>query len=210
MVYENCSELIQFLAIIGGVFIYLLFGYLVAMIFKELFRDEFDRDELTGMMILCIALWPFVIILGLFYVVGCWITVPIWAASRRDVREVEYRLSNKIEEKCSATIDLSDDVEVVAAFKVGDIVTGRIPQTNKYGQNISYDHLYQGCKCRVLSIDRNNSMKVILIDHKDRNAHGDAIGSTFVVPARNFTKVKVSHKKKEVSNKRKSISRSRR
>jgi len=210
MVYENCSVLIELLAIMGGAFIYLLFGYLVAMLFRELFRDEFDRDELAIMLVLCIVLWPFVIVLGLFYVVGCWITVPIWAASRRDVRESEYRLSNRIEEKCSTTIDLSDDVEVVATFKVGDIVTGRIPQTNKHGQNISYNHLYQGCKCRVLGIDRNNSMKVILIDHKDISAHRDAIGSTFVVPARNFTKVNVSHKKKKVSINRKSISRARR
>ena len=200
MVYENCSELTIALAMLGGAFLYFLAGALVGVIISKIFGNNSDTEPL---IIFGVILWPFVIVAGLTYLICAWITAPLWAASKDDLRNTEDRLSDKIDDRYLVESNPSSSVSRNAPFKVGDIITGIVPQTDSDGSNISYEHLYQGCKCRVLSIDRDDSMKVILIGHKDKEAHSSYIGKTFTAPARNFTKVRNYAKKKVVKKKSK-------
>lgn len=81
--------------------------------------------------------------------------------------------------------------EVKKVFKVGDILTG------VSGNPGNYKHLYEGCVCRVLQINKDGQMQLILLDHKDKEAHKRYIGRTFTAPDRNFTLVKQPVKKRK-------------
>ena len=204
----GCSDIVVFFACIGLAVLYALIGLLVAFLVKEVFTEEGDEDEL--LFVFAIILWPVFLAVMVLMTIAMWIFTPLWAATKRDLRDTERRLSDRIQEECSEPICYSEEMEedlFDKSFKVGDIITGTIPQTDNHGKNISYEHLYQGCKCRVLRIKENESMKVILIDHKDRDAHKDYIGETFTAPARNFTLVRSPAKKRKAvkrSNSKKS------
>ncbi len=192
MVNGSCPEVVILLAWIGGVVIYLLIGCLIGAIVSELAKDKSKSDRET-LVVFSIILWPIAIAAGIIYVVVRLLLNLFFCATTDYVDRAVGRVDDRISEECSAPVDVSDNLDIFdegVAFKVGDVVTGVVPQTDKDGNNISYEHLYQGCKCRVLSIKNNGSMRVILIGHKDKDAHAGCIGETFTVPARNFTKVK--------------------
>lgn len=204
MVFENCSELTVTFACIGMFAVYALFGLLIGSLIRELTSNcsASDREFLS---IIGGVFWPAAIIVGIMYVIGLWLLFPLIGATKRELDDAEARLNRKIEGNYSAPVDVSDDLDIFdfdASFKVGDVITGIVPQTDYDGEIMSYKHLYQGCKCRVLKIDSNDSMKVILIDHKDKAAHAHKIGETFTVPARNFTLVKKVAKKRKVAKKK--------
>lgn len=204
MVYESCSDGIILLAYVGGIALYFLVGFLISVLVCEISKGigENNRDFL---MVLSFILWPIVIVVSAIYILGMWILFPLFGATREYVDRSEDRVNRRIYEQCSTAVDVSDDLDIFTpstVFKVGDIITGIVPQTDKDGSNISYNHLYQGCKCRVLSIKPNGAMKVILIGHKDREAHIEAIGKTFNAPARNFTKVRKPAKKQKSAKKK--------
>lgn len=202
---NGCSELVQMLATVGGVVIYAVIGAFIGWIVYQLVRGC-DEDSRAILIALGMVFWPIAIVMILIYMVAWWIAMPLLAATRSELRDTEERLSDRID-SLSSSAGSDSKVEYSyygATFKVGDIITGVVPQTDYNGNNISYDHLYQGCKCRVLSIDDDDSMKVILIDHKDRSAHESVIGKTFTAPARNFTLVKKSYKKRKAVKSKKS------
>jgi len=204
MVYENCSELTILLATFGGIFLYLIVGMLVGYIVSSLFnhREDFECELAVGLTIL---FWPMIIVAGVIYLIGMWILFPLFGATKEQLDATENRLRGEMTSIRYTPVDVSDNTDmfnVNPSFKVGDIITGIIPQTNVNGENISYEHLYKGCKCRVLSITSTGSMKVILIDHKDKEAHKGYIGDTFTAPARNFTLVKKIVKRSKVAKKK--------
>lgn len=204
MVFENCSESVIVLAWIGGVALYLLVGALIGWLVSELVIN-IDKESRKMLVIFSIILWPLAIAVSIIYIVGMFILFPLFGATREYVDNTEDRINRKIDKQCSAPSDVSDDLDIFddkAPFKAGDIITGIVPQTDKNGNNISYEHLYQGCKCRVLSIDGDGAMRVILIGHKDREAQKDYIGETFDAPARNFTLVKKPSGKRKAVKKR--------
>jgi len=84
--------------------------------------------------------------------------------------------------------EVSKSNEIKSKFKVGDIITG------VSGNPGDYQTVYEGCVCRVLNIVNNKKIKVILIDHKDKEAHD--LGSIHVVSAKNFKLIKKPTKKK--------------
>ncbi len=204
MVIENCSEVVKLLAIIGGIAIYLLIGCVIGAIVSELTKDKSKSDK-EILVVFSIMLWPIAIAAGIIYVVVRLFSNLFFCATTYYVDRAVSRVDNRISEECSAPVDVSDSLNIFdegTAFKAGDVVTGVVPQTDKDGNNISYEHLYKGCKCRVLSIKSNGSMRVILIGHKDKDAHADYIGETFDAPARNFTKVKNSVRKRKAVKKK--------
>lgn len=205
--FAGCSEAVRILAIFGGAVLYILIGLIVHYIANKIFDNVSDE---FGLALICIVFWPIAVpvfvLAMILYAIGSYLLMPFWVASREDLSRAESRIMDRIDEQCSNPIDVSGDVEVVASkppFKVGDIITGIVPQTNIEGGVISYKHLYQGCKCRVLSIRESGSMRVVLVDHKDKEAHRTVIGDTFTVPARNFTLVK--KKAKKLAKKRKVV-----
>lgn len=198
---NGCSEGVLLLATFGGIFLYLVVGALVAALLREILKD---CDEESFLLVISFIFWPVALVALVLYIVGMWILTPLWAATKVDLRETESRLSDRIDIRCTPAIRYSPDgydldifeyEDAKNPFKEGDIVTGIVPQTDKNGNKISYNHLYQGCRCRVLSTNGSNSMKVILIGHKDLEAHRRQIGKTFNVPTRNFTVVRVHSKK---------------
>lgn len=201
MVYEECSELIQALAIFGGIFIYAIIGIFIGWLINEIFKDSLDDDCLTLALLFGIF-WPIAIPLGIIICIFIWILMPVWVASRRDLRNTERRLSNEISDYCAPVNlrDYSSNNKVKLYydnnFKVGDIVTGKVIQTDSKGNKVSYNHLYNGCKCRVLEINDMGIMKLVLIDHRDKLAHNSVIGDFFEAPERNFVKIKSSKKTK--------------
>ncbi len=204
MVYENCSELISVLAVVGGVAIYAIMGVLIGSFIYAILKNASDNDR-EFLSAVGGVFWPLAIIAGIIYVIGMWFLFPLFGATRDYVDRSESRVNRRIDRECSTPVDVSDDLDIFdanASFKVGDVITGTVPQTDHHGETMSYKHLYQGCKCRVLSIDSNDSMKVILIDHKDKAAHAHKIGETFIAPARNFTLVKKIAKKRKAAKKK--------
>lgn len=157
-------ELIDILLI--GV-LYSVTGALISLIVRNCIGDSFDTDYTS----LIIIAWPFLAIGGIGIVLARWLVFPLIGATRSDVRRVERRVDRLYVQATPVT---------PLPFKVGDRVTG-IP-----GNPGNYDVLYEGCVCRVLSIDAKGSMKLILMQHKDWAAHSNRIGNTYTAPARNF------------------------
>ncbi len=209
MVLESCSEGIIALAIVGGVVLYLLVGLLLAFIASGIGKNM-DKDDRECLFVMVLVLWPIAIVggivAGILYVVARLFLNLFFGATEEYVNNAVSEVNNRIDEECSVPVDVSDSLDIfdvdAPKFKAGDVITGIVPQTNQDGSNMSYKHLYQGCKCRVLSIRSNGSMQVILIDHKDKAAHADYIGKTFTVPARNFTKVKRPARKRKAVKKK--------
>ncbi len=203
MVFSSCSPEVSALAVIGGAVLYLLIGALIGALVNKILKDA---DEAEVLVVFSVIFWPIAIVAGLIYIIGMYVFFPLFGATKADVRAEGRRLDARIDEQCSEPLDVSNDYVAVAStpsFKEGDVITGIVPQTDYDGNNISYNHLYQGCKCRVLSIKESGSMRVILIDHVDKEAQKDSIGKTFIAPARNFKLVKNPVKTRKVVNAKK-------
>ena len=190
-------------AVVGIVVTYFAIGAFIGWIVSSCIKNRCEVDE-ELLVIFSVIFWPAAIVVGLVYLVVMWLAFPFIAATREYVDNAVNRTNRRIDRECSTYVDVGNDLDIFnkkAPFKEGDVITGIVPQTDEDGEVISYKHLYQGCKCRVLRIDNNGSMKVILIGHKDMNAHASYIGETFTAPARNFTKVKNIAKKSKVVKK---------
>lgn len=200
MVYENCSDVTVIFATIGVIVAYFAIGALIGSIVNALMRNK-SGDDKDLLVILSVVFWPVAIVMGIVYAIARLLALPFIVATKEDLSDTEDRLNRRIDDECSTCVDVANDLDIFTSkvpFKVDDIITGIVPQTDADGSNMSYNILYRGCRCRVLSINERGSMKVILVSHKDKEAHADRIGETFTVPARNFTLVKKVAKKRKV------------
>jgi hypothetical protein len=184
---SGCAGWTVFLAWIGGIALYLLVALIFSLIacgayYKRRFGD-LTSNEQSSVVILSI-LWPITLI-GL---VGYWIVsliiLPFVAAKKNDLVRLENNLTRKISEiavirSTPARVDVEFSAPI-RKFRVGDLITG-IP-----GNPDGYKHLYEGCVCRVLSINDKGIMTLLLVDHKDKEAQKAYIGQTFTAPSRNF------------------------
>lgn len=176
--FATNGDVIEFLLINGGILLYILLGLLAYQIFKQ-----FDGD--LDMNLVGAAFWPISLIAVIIYWIGRAIALPFIAATKRDVKEVKDDLSAKINAiniPTRRTETKANRTKTINKLKVGDLITG------VKGNPGGYKHLYEGCICRVLSIDEKGQMNVMLIGHKDKEAHKDVIGKEFNAPARNFIK----------------------
>lgn len=69
-------------------------------------------------------------------------------------------------------------------FKVGDLITGL------KGNPGDYEHLTDRSVCRVLEINEDEGMKVLFLDHKDREEQEEDIGKIYDAPAENFVSLR--------------------
>ncbi len=177
-----CPPETLFFAVIGKIVIFLGLYSLIAFIASQLILailgkrySELDSDKQT-IVILGAIFWPVAIVVGLIWWLVEALALPFTAARKRELCELKTELVEKIEEISNPT------PEPVTKFKVGTLITG------VRGNPDNYNHLDEGCVCRVVSIDEEGRMKVVLVDHKDFNGHNDVIGKVFKAPARNFVK----------------------
>ncbi len=183
---ENCPKETIIFSIIGKAVVFLALYALVALFINQIilaiygkkFKD-LDDDNRT-LVVLGTIFWPLAIVFGLIYWLVEALALPFTAARRRELRESEERLSERIEARCPPV------PEPVTKFKVGQLITGI------RGNPDNYNHLNEGCVCRVKEIDEAGRMKVVLVDHKDFAGHTEVIGKVFKAPARNFVKYKKS------------------
>ena len=179
----NCPDWVQSLAWFGAIFIYLIIGFLISLFIKDVIYkrkwNELDNDE-QGTVILGGIFWPVAIIFGFCLWLLKIIILPFIAATKEDIERLEAKIDK---------IEVPKEVQgrsqkLIKKFKIGDLVTGI------KGNPDNYEHLYEGCVCRVISIDEKGIMKLILINHKDKEAHKDKIGKIFTAPSRNFVLIK--------------------
>ena len=180
---EYCSTSTQFFAIVGfiviAIGIYLgIFAIVreVVLAIKGKRMSELSRKE-KEMVNLIAGFWPVTILIGLIYIPIKWIILPFTAAEKRDLNNMEQRLNKKI-------VLNSVVPKITTKFKVGDLIKG------VKGNPDNYEHLNEGCLCRVLSIDEEGRMKVVLVNHERFNEHKDYVGNVFKAPARNFVKAR--------------------
>ena len=191
----NCSSQTLFFAAIGKAVTFVALYALVALLVNQIILlvfgkkySELNKDK-KDLVILGTILWPLAIIVMIVWWVAEAIALPFTAARKRDLRRLEGDLIERIEDTCNPA------PEPVTKFKVGELITGI------RGNPDNYNHLNEGCVCKVVSIDEEGRMKVVLVNHKDFNGHVDVIGKVFKAPARNFlkyTKKKASKSKKVV------------
>ncbi len=184
IVLNNCPKETIFFSIIGKIVVfvalYTLMAFLIRGIALLIAGKKYSEleDGKKDLVNLATVLWPLAIVFGLIYWLAEAIALPFTAARRRELRESEERLVEKIETRCPS----APEPELVTKFKVGALITGI------RGNPDNYNHLNEGCVCRVASIDEEEKMKVVLVDHKDFAGHVDVIGKVFKAPARNFVK----------------------
>ncbi len=182
----GCSETTQFFAIVGmivvAVGIYVGVFAIVREILLAIKGKRLSELSMSGKeaVNLGAAFWPITIVGGIIYLVGKWIILPFIAATKKDLRETEQRFNKKIILNCVTPTNSKTS----KGLKVGDLIKG------VKGNPDNYNHLNEGCLCKILSIDDKGSMKVVLVDHKKFNEHKDVIGNTFKAPARNFVKAR--------------------
>ncbi len=90
------------LALIGGIVLYCVAGYLIYQLIKA-FKEDIDTD----IIVLVIILWPIIIVGGIavaifYYVFGYifkFFAMPIVGADKADLRESEDRIIDKIDAK---------------------------------------------------------------------------------------------------------------
>jgi hypothetical protein len=188
---EACSDAVGALAVFGGLSLYVLFALGVSQLFLAVRNKEF-RELNENEALLCVlgsVFFPAAIVAGVVGLLGWWVwkllILPYNAATKRDLKEVERRLENKIifntPNSKEGKGNITKDAKKIIA---GDLVTG------VKGNPDNYTHLNEGCVCRVKSIDEKGSMQLVLIDHKNFGEHRNFIGNTFTAPERNFVKYK--------------------
>lgn len=192
---QGCSDGIFALAVVGGIvlaaLIYLLIFFLIREIYaivkgkkgySELTRMEKENANIySGFWIVTV---PLTIVFGAIYCLYKWVRLPFVAAEKKDLREMETRINQKI------ILNGIVPPTQKSKFSVGDLITGIKENPG------NYKHLNEGCVCKVLSIDEKGSMSVVLIDHKDFQKHTDVIGKVFKAPSRNFMKYPTKTTKK--------------
>ncbi len=191
---KNCSAETLLFAAIGKVVVFLAIYTLFAIFIRGIALlicgkkySELDSGK-KDLVNLATVLWPLAIVIGLVYWLAEAIALPFTAARRRELRELETSLVERIEDTCNPA------PEPITKFKVGELITG------VRGNPDNYNHLNEGCVCKVVSIDEQGRMKVVLVDHKDFDEHNDVIGKVFKAPERNF--VKYTRRAKKVVKKR--------
>ena len=75
-------------------------------------------------------------------------------------------------------------------FKVGDLITGL------KGNPGEYEKLTDRSICRVLEIDEEGDMKVLLLGHKDAEEFEEYMGNIYEAPAENFVSLKIATAKR--------------
>lgn len=185
----NISLALYILLNLLGTVVYVLIGFATGAVLtliygKETFCDL--REDQKTSVVLAGIFFPIAWIVGILYWAVNIVILPFTAATKEDLKELEASLAEKIEAK---KLVVQKPKESKPKFKTEDIITGNP------GNPDGYKHLYEGCKCRVLSIDDKGSMNVILLDHKDKEAHKKQIGKVFKAPARNFVLLKSKRKK---------------
>lgn len=191
----GCPTDTLFFAMIGKIVVFLAIYSLIAVFVSQIILailgkrySELDSNK-QSLVILGAIFWPIAIVVSLVWWVVEALALPFTAARKRDLRKLDKEVKAQIA-KCLVV----PSQEPVTKFKVGELITGI------RGNPDNYNHLNEGCVCRVISIDEEGKMKVVLVDHKDFNGHKDVIGNVFKAPARNF--VKCSKRKPSKAKKR--------
>jgi hypothetical protein len=195
-VEQGCSELTKFLAFIGGAVIVIAVYFLFFLLIKELYlaykgkkwselsRSQKDEANLyAGFWVITV---PLTIAVGLVFWIGKWIILPFIAATKKDLRDTEERLTKKI----IINNPIVRNQIPSTKFVVGDLIAGI------KGNPDNYKHLDEGSISKVLTIDERGRMTIVLVDHKDFMKHKDQIGKVFKAPARNFIKYTTQKKKR--------------
>lgn len=168
----DCSNITTGWFVLGVIAIYAWIGFLV---YKWLLQCDgcFDSDDERA---LCSIFWP-ILAIGWFagYYIVRLVSLPIVGATQKDIKDLEDKIETS-RTPCTPVIK--------PKFKVGDLITGIA------GNPDGYKHLYEGCKCRVITIDEKGKMELLLLEHKDKEAQRKFIGDTFVAPSRNFVLIK--------------------
>lgn len=192
-----CSAETLLFAAIGKFVVFLAIYTLLSLIIRGLILSIYDKkySELNNdkktLVNLATVFWPIAIIVMVVWWLIEAILLPFTAARKRDLRELRTELVERIDETCNP------QAQELTKFKVGELITGI------RGNPDNYNHLNEGCVCRVTSIDERGRMKVVLVDHKDFSEHVDVIGKVFKAPERNFVKfTKRTSKVKKVAKKK--------
>jgi len=180
------------LAGVGGISLYLV---VMALVSRGIYAaSKGNRDDRITWALIGGLLWPLVVpaVILVFWIYSI-LRIPLDESMFNSKEEKE--LTTCIEELNEAKKTVKDlkNKDVKSVFKVGDEITGVV------GNPDEYNVLYEGCVCRVLKVDGDKPMKLILIGHKDKEAHQNKFGKTYTAPARNF---RLINAKKEASNKK--------
>lgn len=184
---------------VGIITIYLVIASLVGgMVYKVSKRSGNTKGDSQFLGTLGGMFFPVTIVIGIG---GTWVRALIKVSPGYDeedntsrdtyyqpmIQELKDELSELKEERKKEVVKETKVIKT-PKFKVGDLVTG------VSGNPGNYKHLYEGCLCRVLSINEKGSMELILVNHTDYDAHKDSFGKIFKAPSRNF-KLKTTTKK---------------
>jgi len=195
----NCPGWAKGLAYFGGTVlalaIWAFIGYLTALVYlafqgKNKYQD-LNKDQKENYVWVWVF-WPIAWVIAILVWVVRLIGLPFTAARKRDLQEMEQRINRTLEDRSYSTIPV-----ISQKFKSGELITGI------RGNPDDYNHLDEGCVCRVVSIDEKGQMKLVLVNHKDFEEQKDWIGNTFKAPARNFVKYPRSGAKKKSVKRRK-------
>lgn len=187
------SETIGF-ALLGILVFYSFFVFLFYRVFKVLFEEKIEEDILEFLSIIGAIFFPLTIVALALFAVGYWIVLwiifPFIGATKRDLRQSENRIMERLNNTCSSnknTKQLSvKQTQPTRKFKVGDLITGI------KGNPDGYKYLTEKCVCKVKSITENGDMRVILVDHRDNDIFTKKGYEEFRCPARNFVLYKKS------------------
>lgn len=194
------SFLIQLLAFMGGLSLYVVIATIVGKAVYSRMKGE-GEDARFAAAIFCGFLFPISVPI-IVLVIWVWsiINVPFGRDEDETTSVGDSQRLNAVESRVRNLEEHGSETKISkpkTKFKVGDLITG------VSGNPGNYKHLYEGCVCRVLNVDDNKAMNVVLIDHIDFNAQTDYIGQTFKAPQRYFTLVKQKADTKKVAKKKK-------
>ena len=196
------------LAIMGIISIYIVVGRRVGLsIYKSMKSD--DEDGRIAAAIIGGIFWPIAVPIG---IAVDWIVQIVSIPTRvegnnqesdanngnQELRDMTERVRTLESSREDSSSESEPETEPRAKFKVGDLITG------VSGNPGNYNHLHEGCVCRVIGVESGKAMNVVLVDHMDFNAHREQIGKRFKAPQRYFTLIKAPAKKKVAKTKRKS------
>lgn len=147
-------------ATVGAVSLYLVIATIVSMGIYSSCKNTYRSDRIA-LAVIGGFLFPISIpVIILIYWIYAIVSIPF-----------DQKFEDENETK--KVVSKSQEKDIKPLFKVGDVITG-VP-----GNPGRYKCLYEGCSCRVLTIDNKDDMEVILIDHQDKEAHLDRIGERF-------------------------------
>lgn len=199
--------ILQTLAAAGFLSLYLVIASIVYKAVYSKLKGKCSEADVFLIAFVSSALFPIFVPLGLLVL---WVISIIEGPFAGDKERAECEklkkeiksLKSKVNTQAQPIVGrlectLSAPQESKPKFKVGDLITG------VEGNPAGYTHLYEGCVCRVLKVNGNKAMKVVLIDHVDKEAHKAFLGKDFKAPVRYFKKIKLdSNKTKKKSAKK--------